>query len=100
TWFARTSAHRDEMLRENETNGWHPEHIKYGRFGEWLRNNVDWALSHDRYWGTPLPIWHCDTCGHDACGGSVAELSERAGQSVARLVIHRPDVDEVAIVGP
>ena len=74
TWFAATSTRHDDLLRENETIGWHPEHIKHGRFGDWLANNVDWALSRDRFWGTPLPFWRCGGCGNDTCVGSVAEL--------------------------
>jgi isoleucyl-tRNA synthetase len=100
TWFARTSEHRDELLRENETIGWHPEHIKHGRFGKWLEGNVDWALSRDRFWGTPLPIWRCTECAHDTCVGSVAELAELAGRALDDLDLHRPDVDEVAIACP
>jgi isoleucyl-tRNA synthetase len=99
-WFARTTAHKDELLRENETIGWHPDYIKHGRFGDWLENNIDWALSRDRFWGTPLPIWRCEGCGTDTCVGSVAELAELAGTDLADLDLHRPDVDDVVIDCP
>ncbi len=100
TWFARTAAHKAELLRENETIGWHPEHIKHGRFGDWLENNVDWALSRDRYWGTPIPVWRCNDCGHDTCVGSIERLSELAGNDLSALDLHRPYVDDVVISCP
>jgi isoleucyl-tRNA synthetase len=95
SWFARTSERRAELLAQNETIGWHPEHIKHGRFGRWLEGNVDWALSRDRYWGTPLPIWRCSECRSERCVGSVAELSQLAGRDLSALDLHRPYVDDV-----
>jgi isoleucyl-tRNA synthetase len=100
TWFARTSERKDVLLRENETINWHPDYIKHGRFGDWLENNVDWALSRDRFWGTPLPVWRCDECTTDTCVGSVAELSELAGRDLSGLDLHRPYVDDVTISCP
>jgi isoleucyl-tRNA synthetase len=98
SWYVATSQVRDELLANNETIGWHPEHIKDGRFGKWLENNVDWALSRDRYWGTPLPIWHCTKgdCTELYCAGSVAELRERARGKVPED-LHRPYIDEVVL---
>jgi len=100
TWFARTSQRRDELLRENEAVGWHPEHIKHGRFGKWLEGNVDWALSRDRFWGTPLPIWRCLDHAHDTCIGSVAELAERSGRDLDDVDLHRPSIDEITFPCP
>ena len=96
SWYVKTTEVRDRLLAANEEIGWHPEHIKHGRFGKWLEGNVDWALSRDRYWGTPLPIWECDAadCDERFCAGSIADLRERAGEVPDDL--HRPYIDEVS----
>ena len=93
SWYIATSRLREELLAANETVSWHPPRVKRGRFGDWLENNVDWALSRERYWGTPLPVWRCAR-GHTHVVGSFAELQERAGVALADH--HRPFVDELS----
>jgi isoleucyl-tRNA synthetase len=99
SWYIRTTAVKDRLLAENERTNWHPPTIKNGRYGDWLENNIDWALSRNRYWGTPLPIWRCDI-EHLTCVESLAELSSYAGRDLADLDPHRPFVDDVTFTCP
>jgi isoleucyl-tRNA synthetase len=102
TWYTRTTAVKDRLISGNQEINWYPDYIKYGRFGDWLQNNVDWAFSRERYWGTPLPIWCCEACGNYECAGSVTELKDKPGFSGFKepLDLHRPFVDEVTFDCP
>ena len=118
TWYIKTTAFKEQLLANNQQINWVPDHIRDGRFGEWLENNIDWALARERYWGTPLPFWVCDNlaCDHKECIGSVAELSAKTGRKFMNprylaqqmnrwpdpdqpdsepLDLHRPAVDEL-----
>lgn len=95
TWYLRTTQYRDKLVGLNQEINWYPDHIKDGRFGNWLENNVDWALGRERYWGTPLPIWECTACHYQMAVGSVQELSQLTGDDLSELDLHRPFVDEV-----
>ncbi|MEJ8647527.1 isoleucine--tRNA ligase [Streptomyces sp. MS1.AVA.3] len=99
SWYIRTTAVKDALLRENESTNWFPESVKHGRFGDWLNNNIDWALSRNRYWGTPLPIWRCEE-NHLTCVGSLTELTELTGTDQSGLDPHRPFIDEITFACP
>lgn len=99
SWYIRTTAIKDRLLDENEKTNWFPDSVKHGRYGDWLNNNVDWALSRNRYWGTPLPIWRCPE-NHLTCVGSRAELTELTGSDQSGLDPHRPFIDAVTFTCP
>ncbi|MBI2916851.1 MAG: isoleucine--tRNA ligase [Chloroflexi bacterium] len=102
SWYIQTTAVKEELIRGNEEIAWYPEHIKRGRFGDWLENNVDWALSRERYWGTPFPVWRCEVCGHQEAVISRGELKARPGVEGWRddLDLHRPYIDAVTFSCP
>lgn len=100
SWFIKTTAVKDKLLEINKGINWHPEHIRDGRFGNFLENVIDWCLSRERYWGTPLNIWICDDCGHQHAVGSIKELKEMSKESFEDIELHKPYVDDVILRCP
>ncbi len=94
SWYIKTTKIKDALIKENQNTDWHPETIKTGRYGDWLNNNIDWAVSRNRFWGTPLPIWRC-AADHEICIGSLKELSDLVGSDVTKIDPHRPFVDDI-----
>ncbi len=100
SWYIKTTAFKDKMIEANNKIAWYPEDVGKGRLGEWLENNVDWALSRERYWGTPLPVWICEKCEKQHCIGSVEELKKMAKEHPETLDLHRPYMDEIYLKCP
>ena len=102
SWFVKMSSLRDELVANNNKVNWYPDTIRTGRFGKFLENVIDWGISRDRYWGTPLPIWTCEdeNCGHQECIGSIAELKEKAIDCPEDIELHKPYIDNVHLKCP
>ena len=96
SWFLSTTAMKEQLINNNKKIQWYPKEVGEGRFGEWLENNVDWSLSRDRYWGTPLPIWVCEACENTHCIGSLEELNKLSGLT-EEIDLHKPYIDKVLI---
>ena len=99
SWFVKMSSLRDELVANNNKVNWYPDTIRTGRFGKFLENVIDWGISRDRYWGTPLPVWKCD-CGHLECIGSIEELKEKAVNCPDDIELHKPYIDNVHLKCP
>jgi len=99
SWFVKMSSLRDELVANNNKVNWYPDTIRTGRFGKFLENVIDWGISRDRYWGTPLPVWKCD-CGHLECIGSIEELKEKAVNCPEDIELHKPYIDNVHLKCP
>lgn len=100
SWYIKTSQFKEQMLKNNEQIKWQPAEVGEGRFGEWLKNNVDWALSRDRYWGTPLNIWICQNCDHQTAIGGISELKEKGKNVAQNIDLHKPFVDQIELQCP
>jgi isoleucyl-tRNA synthetase len=98
SWFIRTSRHKNDLQANNDKIKWYPPEVGSGRFGEWLKNNIDWSLSRDRYWGTPLNIWVCENCQTNTAIGSIAELREKGKDVPDDLDLHKPYVDRITMI--
>ncbi|MDR2939367.1 MAG: isoleucine--tRNA ligase [Clostridiales bacterium] len=100
TWFIKMTALRDKLVENNNTVNWYPDNVKHGRFGNFLENVLDWGLSRERYWGTPLPIWHCSSCGHYHAIGSIEELKSMSFNCPDDIELHKPYIDKVQLTCP